>query len=887
MSCKRETIWVFIPTVTGNADTDAPNEIQVKEEETFLGRNPECGIQDLSLSRRQILASPVKGDDTKVSIKHAGKKPSFITPRSSPSRTIRLADGAEALMNIGDKLSLIEGKYTYILSKKRVTTPSRKMPPPLSSSSSQGRIARTPSEISELQDMIEYGQLLRESSQERLGGPGFKPDEEGNSEVARQLLTYFPDRDAEVIKTACKLCNDVMTAADMLLSKTDEEILGTYSDSAFSQVMSIVGDNVDSNTIKEALVLCNYDIERATNKILADNYEAEERKKTAEEAGGALGKLRELYPTVDESVLKEALEAAGGDATIAAEFISADASVPSPSKSPGDMEKKKPRIAEEDGGRIAGVSGCDKYPSRYPLPMHKAMFPDVPEALEARKVAQQHPPPPAIKASEDPEVSGEEMLFILKTDPAVSFLDNETLEEGLKATRYRSTDFAKLWIFGDEGEKARLEREAKLAELRGVLPGTDDKTIEEALSKHGGKVEDTINYLSGGGGSSDLEASRDYERFSLWPEDADKGMLEHMKSMFPGKNDFDILSALEAAGNDPEFASEYLIKGVKFANYDIHKTTVDYGIPAQSITKDLNKDRIERAISAPASGSNFATHCFMTMLRREQDFNKDYFVFYHSYSFSHIVYELNSVLASLAYNGMSKNFPPLPRLLLKPFADMPEMSMLIERFKSMVEKDHNEKYRKLAICASTSLFATTSEAPPTTVFTQGYSCTDLNFRSLISACLESCKIPAARIGPMIDAILRVSAKYGLDVRHYGKGVQKQGMNFSKAGFGHMLQIFVRKDYVDEVAYSSLPYGVPTGKLLSECLERGDVNGQARIFMNPELFTDITKTRIFYYCPNEKFYYQRKQFVNELRDVFKEVFDDINMAHEAKIGIKGL
>ena len=108
------------------------------------------------------------------------------------------------------------------------------------------------------------------------------------------------------------------------------------------------------------------------------------------------------------------------------------------------------------------------------------------------------------------------------------------------------------------------------------------------------------------------------------------------------------------------------------------------------------------------------------------------------------------------------------------------------------------------------------------------------------------------------------------------------------GMGHMLQIFIRKDIVDDVAYSSRPLGVPTGhKRISELFDRGEVSGQARLFMSPELFTDESKTRIFYYCSSQEYSSTRVCFIEKLRDLFKPITDDPVLRKKARYSIKGI
>ena len=65
----------------------------------------------------------------------------------------------------------------------------------------------------------------------------------------------------------------------------------------------------------------------------------------------------------------------------------------------------------------------------------------------------------------------------------------------------------------------------------------------------------------------------------------------------------------------------------------------------------------------------------------------------------------------------------------------------------------------------------------------------------------------------------------------------------------MLQIFMHKDWANDVSYVSLPMGVPvlaSADIVSHA--SGDrVSGQARIFMHPDVFLDASKSRMYHYC----------------------------------------
>jgi len=101
-----------------------------------------------------------------------------------------------------------------------------------------------------------------------------------------------------------------------------------------------------------------------------------------------------------------------------------------------------------------------------------------------------------------------------------------------------------------------------------------------------------------------------------------------------------------------------------------------------------------------------------------------------------------------------------------------------------------------------------------------------------------------------DALVDIGERYGLPVANYRKGTPAGATAASgRKLFGHMLQLFVHKDYVDQLAYASKPYGVPVDGFdsIKAYASRSPVSGQARIFMDPSMFTDESKTQVVHYC----------------------------------------
>jgi hypothetical protein len=260
-------------------------------------------------------------------------------------------------------------------------------------------------------------------------------------------------------------------------------------------------------------------------------------------------------------------------------------------------------------------------------------------------------------------------------------------------------------------------------------------------------------------------------------------------------------------------------------------------------------------------------------------------VFYHSYSLAALIYELQSCLAKYVYDIRTP--PPFPRLLAAPFHEKPSLSMLIDEFRSLHQQDHDPRFRALAISASVSLFGEETEAPPTTSFEMGYSCTDLSFRGLLLAVLSACQLDHDLVDDVADEIVRIGGKYGLQTHPY---VSKQTHSAPKVLCGQLLQIFIHRDFVDDICYASLPYGVPVTHSvpLSEKLLLGPATGQARVFMHPDIFSDQSRGIIYHYAADREYAeIGRDQMHEEMRTALSPIVGDPVALERASRSLRGL
>lgn len=259
--------------------------------------------------------------------------------------------------------------------------------------------------------------------------------------------------------------------------------------------------------------------------------------------------------------------------------------------------------------------------------------------------------------------------------------------------------------------------------------------------------------------------------------------------------------------------------------------------------------------------------CFRQMIARETQHCGEFVCFYHSYSFAELMYEVQATIARVVY-GLPDDFSPVPRLLKKPFKGKPHIQVLLDNFSKLQGQDHDSGFREVAISVSVSLSAPGSEAPPMSVFDAGYSCNDLSFNGIMATMLTKCGCPSGQTASLIKKIADIGSKYNLDGHLYDPSAKSA--RSSKPG--QMLQIFIRVDCVDDVAYGSHAYGVydPARNPLSKyLLEDRAPDSQGRVFWHPTLFLDDSKVKVYHYPADES--YANKGKMN----LQKELFDALN------------
>lgn len=206
----------------------------------------------------------------------------------------------------------------------------------------------------------------------------------------------------------------------------------------------------------------------------------------------------------------------------------------------------------------------------------------------------------------------------------------------------------------------------------------------------------------------------------------------------------------------------------------------------------------------------------------------------------------------------------------------------------MSGQDHNPAFRAMAISANTTLFSQ-DEGAPIQSFLLGYSCTDLSFRSVLLDILSTCGLHKDSAERIIDNIARLCAQYQLDASGIGSKVTGVvATNVQGINRGHMVQLFIHKSIVDDLAYASRPMGIldPSRMPLSKHL-RGVASGQARIFMHPTLFCDPDCARIFHYPADPGFAHNRNRFQKELEALLEPILSTEAAMLRAFKGIEGI
>lgn len=272
-----------------------------------------------------------------------------------------------------------------------------------------------------------------------------------------------------------------------------------------------------------------------------------------------------------------------------------------------------------------------------------------------------------------------------------------------------------------------------------------------------------------------------------------------------------------------------------------------------------------------------ARRCFKKFAENEERHCGEWAVFYHSYSFAALIYEVQAAVASVLFRFRSR-YAPLPRLVVHDFHEVPDANTLLHhfntRFKEGPLKDHEPEFRKVALSVMCSLVCTGPELAVVKGFKAGYSCRDVPFRTVLRKLLTCCYIPDEQVDALTDNIIEVAAKHGLSVSRFG------GQTCHTSG--HLLQIFIRRSLVDQLAYAAHPYGYPDEdrQPISTWMDgQGPFSkGQARIVAHPRLFMQAKYVHMYVASADPRF--RREAFQKELVDMIGVLKEEVLRRHAA-------
>jgi len=249
----------------------------------------------------------------------------------------------------------------------------------------------------------------------------------------------------------------------------------------------------------------------------------------------------------------------------------------------------------------------------------------------------------------------------------------------------------------------------------------------------------------------------------------------------------------------------------------------------------------------------YALGLFESLFKNEEQLCRDYAVFYHSYSWAALLYEVRAAIAAVLF-GFPSSVSPLPRLNESDYVDVPNAEVLMRRVKkewAREKVDHVQQFRLVGISAMCSLVATGPECCLQVAFGEGYSCKNLDFRGFLQSMLQPFTNTA---DGLIDKVVAACEMHGLDTSMFG------GTARDNTSRGHIVQIFVRRSLVDRLCYPARPYGeIDERRLPFAAYMAGDRSfsfGQARLLARPRYFLRPWAVRMFVISANPVFQAQR-------------------------------
>eukprot|EP00439_Symbiodinium_sp_Y106_P080790 s383_g19.t1 len=264
------------------------------------------------------------------------------------------------------------------------------------------------------------------------------------------------------------------------------------------------------------------------------------------------------------------------------------------------------------------------------------------------------------------------------------------------------------------------------------------------------------------------------------------------------------------------------------------------------------------------------------LLRNELRYKEDYVVFYHSYSSSCLLYEVQTALAACVLDYPIDG-PPIPRLRRQPYQNVKCLQHLLQIWESTMH-DQTAEFQAVAISAFCSCLA--SGGQPQNMLQawliRGFpsSISAGAMRRMLKDLLLAagvCSGRAQALDPLVTSILAMGRKYGLRVPSWRLCQQPENP-------GHLLQIFVHRSVVDAISYGSKARGqldsggIPLSRWL---LQRSPIDGHSRLLTHPDLFLDLDRGLVHSFAFSAGPYgRERVALLRELRDLLKPQIQDL-------------
>jgi hypothetical protein len=315
---------------------------------------------------------------------------------------------------------------------------------------------------------------------------------------------------------------------------------------------------------------------------------------------------------------------------------------------------------------------------------------------------------------------------------------------------------------------------------------------------------------------------------------------------------------------------------------EVNENTYDghWDLPIMSVfarNKDENNMDEKSVINKKFEKKNEnSVWCFHLMLHRENLYsNSEYVVFYHSFLYSHILYDVQTAIAEILYNLKSDINRVVPRL-----SNMDFKNININNVKTKTSKlkNHNKDIRKLLMSAACSLFADI-ELNIIRDFESGYSCADMKYKQLLQNLLIECNTLPEQLDELFTQI--ITHQYVPE--KIRKGYLMRPSCYLNENYGQILQIFIKKTILDEIVYKSQPYGIPD-ESPGDC---ASTTNQVRILASPEYFMNPDLVRIYRYASNKDTHKNRPIYIAFLKELLqKTLFDTQEKIENVKRKLNG-